>query len=138
MKNEALKVLSGELTKKHKSDAGWDIHSEENYTLPIGGRHKFSTGLVIAVPENHKGQVCNRSGLSARYGLMVFEGTVDPDYRGEVFVTIINLGQDEYTVSVGDRIAQLVLQRVNTEPFERVDRLPDTNRGSNGFGSTGI
>jgi dUTP pyrophosphatase len=109
-----------------------------------GGRKLVPTGLVVAVPPGHEAQVRPRSGLAFRHGVTVLNapGTIDADYRGELMVLLVNLGEDPFVIEHGDRIAQLVLARVaEADPIE-VDVLDATSddtspRGSGGFGSTG-
>jgi dUTP pyrophosphatase len=127
-------------TYAHPTDAGADLVAAEDVTLAPGERSVVGTGLGIALPEGYAAFVHPRSGLAARYGLSVVNapGTVDAGYRGEIKVILANTGRDE-TVRLrrGDRIAQLVVQRVEHAVFREVDDLPGTVRGSGGFGSTG-
>lgn len=99
-----------------------------------------STGFSVAIPDGYELQVRPRSGIAVRYGVTVVNspGTIDADYRGEVCVALINLGQYPFTVHRGDRIAQLVLAPVMKIQFEVVDELDETPRGARGFGHTGI
>lgn len=107
--------------------------------LKPGERALIPTGLAIAVPEGFEAQVRPRSGLALKQGLTVLNspGTVDADYRGEVKVILVNLGQEEVTVERGMRIAQLILARHGQVEWSVVDALPDSERGEGGFGSTG-
>lgn len=118
--------------------AGFDLVSVEEVRLQTMERAIVSTGLALAVPEGYEAQVRPRSGLAAKNGITVLNspGTIDADYRGEVKVILINFGP-VFTVAKGDRIAQLVVQRVPSLKFEEAETLPDTSRGSGGFGSTG-
>jgi dUTP pyrophosphatase len=111
--------------------------------LSPGGRKLVPTGLVVAIPPGHEAQVRPRSGLALRHGVTVLNapGTIDADYRGEVMVLLVNLGEEPFVIEHGDRIAQLILARVTeADPIE-VDVLEDadaqTVRGIGGFGSTG-
>ena len=108
-------------------------------TLPPGGRALVPTGLAVALPEGMEAQVRPRSGLAIRQGIGMINapGTVDSDYRGEIRVPLINHDASPQTLAHGERIAQMVLARVVRIAWERVDVLPDTERGSGGFGSTG-
>jgi dUTP pyrophosphatase len=124
----------------HPGDAGADLVSAQDVEIPPGGRAHVRTGLAIALPEGFVGLVHPRSGLAARLGVTVLNapGTVDAGYRGEILVNLIN--HDRFTaakISRGDRIAQLVVQRVERARFEVVDELPDSRRGAGGHGSTG-
>lgn len=125
----------------HPGDAGFDLLARHDAVLaPGGGRHLMPTGLAVALPAGHVGFVTPRSGLAARHGITVLNGpgTVDAGYRGELQVTMINTDPDaEFVVRRGDRIAQLVVQRVEHPRLVEVDELPGSARGANGFGSTG-
>ncbi|OLT10423.1 deoxyuridine 5'-triphosphate nucleotidohydrolase [Kocuria sp. CNJ-770] len=121
-------------------DAGADLRSRADLTLGPGERALVPTGVAIALPEGYAGFVHPRSGLAARHGITVVNapGTVDAGYRGEIMVTLLNTDRDEpFRVSRGDRIAQLVVQRVEQAVFEVVDVLPVSERGGTGFGSSG-
>jgi len=105
-----------------------------------GARVLVPTGIAMALPDGTEAQVRPRSGLALKYGLTVLNapGTIDADYRGEIKVPLINLGQEPYTVHRGDRIAQLVIARVSQIHWTTVQELDDnTDRGTQGFGSTG-
>jgi dUTP pyrophosphatase len=108
-------------------------------TLAPGGRAMVPTGLAIALPAGYEAQVRPRSGLAAKNGVTVLNtpGTVDADYRGEVKVILINLGDDAFEIERGMRIAQMVIAPVTQASFSEVDTLPETARGTGGFGSTG-
>ncbi len=108
-------------------------------TVPPLGRALVPTGLAVALPPGHEGQVRPRSGLAARHGVTVLNspGTVDEDYRGEIKVILINLGSEPFVVNRGDRIAQLVVAPVTRAMLREVDTLDETVRGAGGFGSTG-
>lgn len=120
--------------------AGHDIHAAEDATLEPGSFRAIATGYAIAIPDGYEGQVRPRSGLAARHGVTVLNapGTIDADYRGEVKVILINHGREPFTLKRNDRIAQLVIAPVTNSVFEPVARLPETGRGTGGFGSTGM
>lgn len=120
--------------------AGADLVSAEDVTIQPGAVHAVATGIALAIPEGFEGQVRPRSGLALKHGVTVLNapGTIDADYRGEVKVVLINHGPDPFRVSRGDRVAQLVIAAVAPVRFDRVEMLPDTDRGQGGFGSTGI
>jgi dUTP pyrophosphatase len=107
--------------------------------LPAGERLTVPTGVSIALPNGYVGLVHPRSGLSAKHGITVLNspGTVDAGYRGEISVTLFNSSNVDFPIAIGDRIAQLVIQQVEIAKFVRVERLPDSPRGTGGFGSTG-
>ena len=120
-------------------DAGYDLCCVEAFTLAPGERAMVGTGLAIAVPEGAAGLVLPRSGLAARHGLSVVNGPglIDPNYRGEVKVVLVNLGAEPYSAEAGDRIAQLLLVPCLTPDVEVVASLAETERGTAGFGSSG-
>ena len=120
-------------------DAGADLRSAEALTIPAGERRLVKTGIAIALPAGYVGLVHPRSGLALKHGITVLNapGTVDAGYRGEIMVTLINTSKEHFEISVGDRIAQLLIQEVVQAKFLLVDKLPDSDRGQSGFGSTG-
>jgi len=123
------------------SAAGMDLPAAvtADVTLQPGERDLIATGLAIALPDGYEAQIRPRSGLAARNGVTVLNtpGTVDADYRGEVKVILVNLGNEPFTVTRGMRIAQMVIAPVVQAAMEQVDELPETARGTGGFGSTG-
>nr|WP_306211818.1 dUTP diphosphatase [Actinoplanes sp. RD1] len=124
----------------HPGDAGADLYAAEGVELAPGERRPVRTGLAVALPEGYVGLVHPRSGLAARLGVTVLNapGTVDAGYRGEILVMLINHDRaNTVKISRGDRIAQLVVQRVERAVFHVVDELPETSRGAGGHGSTG-
>jgi len=124
----------------HPGDAGADLVAAEDADLVPGGRATVRTGIAVAIPEGYVGLVHPRSGLAARLGVTVLNapGTVDAGYRGEILVILVNHDRDRTVkISRGDRIAQLVVQRVERAVFHVVDTLDDTVRGAGGTGSTG-
>jgi dUTP pyrophosphatase len=125
----------------HEGDAGCDLVAVEACTLRAGGgRALVATGLAVAIPEGHGGFVLPRSGLASRHGVTCANapGLIDSGYRGELKVALVNLdAEHDYRVEVGDRIAQLVVLRVESPSFRLVDELPPAQRGDGGFGSSG-
>lgn len=124
----------------HVGDAGADLVAAEDVELAPGARALVRTGVAIALPDGYVGLVHPRSGLAARLGVTVLNapGTVDAGYRGEILVNLINHDPaGTAKISRGDRIAQLVVQRVARAKFHVVDELPDSSRGAGGHGSTG-
>ncbi|GGO70866.1 dUTP diphosphatase [Nonomuraea cavernae] len=124
----------------HPGDAGADLYSAEDVELSPGERAVVGTGIAIALPEGYAAFVHPRSGLAARHGVTMVNapGTVDAGYRGEIKVTLINTDAKEpFRLRRGDRVAQLVLQRVERAAFREVGDLPRSARGAGGFGSTG-
>ena len=127
--------------QQHTDDAGYDLHAREAVTLaPGGGRALVPTGLAVAIPPGCAGFVLPRSGLALQHGVTCLNapGLIDPQYRGEVKVLLVNTDpNDAYTVQRGDRVAQLVVQRVETVEWVEADELDATTRDTFGFGSTG-
>jgi dUTP pyrophosphatase len=123
----------------HPGDAGADLYSAQDVLLAPASRVTVRTGIAIELPMGFVGLVHPRSGLAAKQGVTVLNapGTVDAGYRGEVMVILVNHGPAEVKVSRGDRIAQLVVQRVERAHFHAVEKLPDSVRGTGGHGSTG-
>jgi len=119
------------------SAAGADLRASVALVIPPGGRAAVPTGLRLAIPEGHVGLVWPRSGLAVRHGIDTLAGVVDSDYRGEVKVVLVNHGGEPFKVAPGDRIAQLLVQRVERAAFRPVDTLDATDRAEGGFGSTG-
>lgn len=118
---------------------GLDVAAAEDLTLQPGRRHAVATGFAIEIPRGYEVQVRPRSGLAAKHGVTVLNtpGTIDSDYRGEVRVILVNLGEEPFEIRRGERIAQLVPAPVLRADFVEVRELADTARGSGGFGSTG-
>jgi dUTP pyrophosphatase len=121
--------------------AGLDLRAclDAPITLAPGARALVPTGIAIALPPDHEGQVRPRSGWAAKHGVTVLNapGTLDEDYRGEVKVILVNLGDEPFVIAHGERIAQLVVAPVTKVELEEVSSLDDTARGAGGFGSTG-
>jgi dUTP pyrophosphatase len=120
--------------------AGMDLSAalEDVLELAPGKRTLVPCGFAIAIPEGYEGQVRPRSGLALKHGLSIpnAPGTIDSDYRGEVCVLVINLGEEAVRIAPGDRIAQLVISPVTRAELDEVESLDDTSRGSGGFGHT--
>ena len=124
----------------HPGDAGADLFAREDVTLAPGERRLVPTGLAIALPEGYVALVHPRSGLANKNGLSIVNapGTIDAGYRGEIQVCLVNLDPTTpITLSRGDRIAQLVIQRFESAEFVEVAELPESVRGAGGYGSTG-
>lgn len=142
-----IKKLNGNedihLPHRASSEAsGFDLHAAvtEPVLINPGDRQLIPTGIAIAMPEQLEAQIRPRSGLAWKHGITVLNtpGTIDADYRGEIKVILINLGQDPFVVRRNDRIAQMVFQKVPSIRLEESSELPDTIRGESGFGHTGI
>ncbi len=124
----------------HPGDAGADLRSTEHLVLEPGERVLVSTGVSFAMPDGYVAFVVPRSGLATKHGITVVNspGTVDAGYRGEVKVTLLNTDKSEaYEINPGDRIAQVIFMQVSRANFIQVEKLPGSDRGESGFGSTG-
>jgi len=124
----------------HPGDAGMDVRSVEDVEIAPGARVLVHTGLVMALPMGWEAQVRPRSGLALKHGVTVLNtpGTIDAGYRGEVGVILANFGDKPFSVARGDRVAQIVIAPVTTAAIEETDVVDETDRGSGGFGSTGV
>ena len=125
-----------------EGSAGIDLSSaiQEDVIIKPGERKLITTNLILAIPPGYEGQVRPRSGLALKFGITVLNspGTIDSDYRGEVKALLINLGNENFTVKFGDRIAQLIISKYEKVEPVLVEELSDTSRGTGGYGSTGI
>lgn len=138
-----IKSLSGVMPKyETKGSAGMDIRAfiDEPVKIMPGKRALIHTGLFMEIPSGCEVQIRARSGLAVKYGIGLTNGigTIDSDYRGEIKVSLINFGEDEFVVNNGDRIAQIVVCRYEMAEIEEVDDLSETERGAGGFGHTGV
>ena len=124
----------------HPSDAGMDVRSVEGLVLAPGRRALVHTGLVMLLPPGYEAQVRPRSGLALKSGVTVLNapGTIDSGYRGEVGVILVNLGDADFQVRKGDKIAQLVIAPVTQPEVVETTEMDETDRGAGGFGSTGV
>lgn len=125
----------------HPGDAGCDLESRIDLVLEPGGRALVPTGIAVSIPEGHAGFVQPRSGLANKHGISIVNtpGLIDSHYRGEIKVILVNLDtESSFSIRRGDKICQLVFQRVERADFEQVDELDRTQRGEGGFGSTGV
>lgn len=133
-------LITGDpLQYAHPGDAGADLHAAEDRTLQPGERAIVPTGVRIALPDGTVGFVVPRSGLAAKHGITIVNapGTIDAGYRGEIKVILRNTGDEAHAIARGDRIAQLIVQRVERARFVQVETLPGSDRGEGGFGSSG-
>jgi dUTP pyrophosphatase len=121
----------------HLGDAGMDLFSYEDTTIQSGERVSVGTGIAMEIPQGFVGLVWDKSGLAFKHGLKTAGGVVDSGYRGEVKVCIMNTSEETYTIKKGDKIAQMLIQSVESPTIEEVEELSDTSRGEGGFGSTG-
>jgi dUTP pyrophosphatase len=125
--------------RAREDDAGLDLYAAEAATIDPGGRVLVSTGIALAIPSGYAGFVLPRSGLALRHGVTLLNtpGLIDSGYRGEIKVLLVNHDRSAATIARGDRIAQLVIQRVEPTELLEVEELPASDRGTGGFGSTG-
>jgi dUTP pyrophosphatase len=125
--------------KAHEDDAGFDLYASEDFVLKAHGFGCVPTALSIELPFGYEAQVRPRSGLAAKYGVTVLNapGTIDAGYRGEVKVILINHGDEDFAITAGMRIAQMVISPVLPVVFTEVDTLEESARGEGGFGSSG-
>ena len=126
--------------KAHEDDAAFDLRSRVDVVIPSGKIILVPTGVFMELPVGYEAQVRPRSGLALKHGITVLNtpGTIDAGYRGEVGVILINAGPADFTVARGDRIAQMVVQKLTDVELVAVEKLSETARGAGGFGSTGI
>ena len=123
----------------HPSDAGMDIRSVADMTVPARGRAHVPTGLVVLLPPLYEAQVRPRSGLALKHGITVLNtpGTIDSGYRGEIGVILFNSSDVDFQIKKGDRVAQVVIAPVIQPVIEEAQEIDETDRGAGGFGSTG-
>ena len=136
-----LKLINDNATvpsRKHDSDIGYDISAAIDVLIPSKQVQLINTGIAINLPNQCAGFVLPRSGLASKHKITLINspGLVDPGYTGELMVPLINHGSTDYQISIGDRIAQLVLINTSSVEFKIVENLPDTERSTGGFGST--
>ena len=122
----------------HPGDAGMDLYSVEDMVLAPGERRSVPTGIAIALPDGYVSLVWDKSGPSHKFGVKTLGGVLDSGYRGEYLIGLVNLGQETFEIRKGQKIAQLLIQKVERPDIEEVDELSDTSRGTGGFGSTGV
>lgn len=139
-KLQVKKLTEKALLPKRGSEfaAGYDLFAAEDKVVPQKSKALVSTGISIAIPYGNYGRVAPRSGLAAKNFIDVGAGVIDVDYRGEVFVLLFNFSNDDFIVKAGDRIAQLIIEKITMTEIEEVTELSKTERGEGGFGSTGI
>jgi dUTP pyrophosphatase len=122
----------------HATDAGMDLCTTEAFILEPGMHHKAPTGLAFAVPADYVGLIWDKGGVSMVRHIKTMGGVLDSDYRGELHVGLVNVGAEPQAFSIGDKIAQLLIQKVEHPEIVEVDELDETVRGEGRFGSTGV
>ena len=123
--------------RAHRTDAGMDLRSPVAIVIPARGSVAINTGVHVELPEGTYGAIRSKSGLAVKFGITAFEGTIDVGYTGAIVVKLFNHTDEDYRVHKADKIAQLVVQPCEFPDVELVDSLDETERGDNGFGSTG-
>lgn len=121
----------------HEGDAGCDLFATESITLNPRERGQVPTGLALELPLGYVSLIWDKSGVSHKGGIKTLGGVIDSGYRGEIQVGVINLGEESYTFEKGHKVAQMLIQKIESPTFEEVEELTDTSRGEGGFGSTG-
>lgn len=121
----------------HADDAGMDLYACEESTIAPGARAQVRTGLAMAVPQGYVGLVWDKSSVAYTRGVKTMAGVLDAGYRGELLVVVLNIGDAPYTFQKGDKIAQILIQKIEHPDIVEVEALDDTERGTGGFGSTG-
>lgn len=124
-------------TRGSSQAAGSDLYSVETIEINPGDRAIIPTGIAMSISTDVYARIAPRSGLAAKNGIDVLAGVVDSDYRGEIKVILVNLGKDRFIVKSGDRIAQIIFERIKIPLFSEVNKLTETTRNAKGFGSTG-
>ncbi|KAG8947588.1 Deoxyuridine 5'-triphosphate nucleotidohydrolase [Tulasnella sp. 424] len=135
-----IKRLSDKATLPTRGSAlaaGYDLYSAEEKVIPAKGKALVDTQISIAVPVGTYGRVAPRSGLASKFMIDTGAGVIDADYRGIVFVLLFNHSDQDFKVQVGDRVAQLIIEKIETPDVLEVENLEETLRGAGGFGSTG-
>ncbi len=125
-------------TKANNLDAGWDLYSTENLLIEPNQRSIVKTGISLHIPERYVGLIWPRSGIAVKYGIDVFAGVIDAGYRGEIGVCLFNSSDKDFYIKEGDRIAQILFQKVSQHRLVEVSDLDDSDRGQKGFGSSGV
>lgn len=119
-------------------DAGMDLYSAEDLILGAGERRAVRTGIKMEIPDGYVGLIWDRSGMAFNNGIKTMAGVVDSGYRGEVKVVLMNLSKEDFEIKKGYKIAQMIIQKFESPEIEITDSLSDSQRGDNGFGSTGL
>jgi dUTP pyrophosphatase len=125
-------------TYAHDTDAGMDLYALETVTILAGARGLIKTGIAVAIPAGYVGLFWDKSGLSNKSGLKVIGGVIDADYRGELLVGLLNTSEIDFTFEMGQKVAQMLIQKVEHPELILVEELDETARGNGAFGSTGL
>ena len=140
IKVKILKISADAILPKYATDhdAGCDLYGLEDAILKPGERISIKTGIKMEIPIGYYGRVAPRSGLAFKNGIDTLAGVIDAGYRGEIAVIIINHGKEDFKIEKGNRIAQMIFEKIDQAEFEEVEELNTTERGDGGFGSSGI
>lgn len=136
-----VKLLTKEARMPEKGSvysAGYDLYASQAKLIPKKCKALVKIGIAMAIPEGCYGRIAPRSGLAVKKFIDVGAGVIDSDYRGEIRVLLFNFGEEDFVIEEGDRIAQLIIERIALTKLEEVTTLDETNRGVGGFGSTGV
>ncbi len=123
--------------RSHHDDAGLDLCALETFTLKPGERIAAATGIALVIPSGYVGLIWDKSSVPFNYGVKSMGGVIDAQYRGEVKALLINLGEESVTFTAGQKLAQLIIQKIELPTIQEVTELPDSVRGEGGFGSAG-
>lgn len=122
----------------HPGDAGMDLFALENIVIQPGTRASVKTGIAMAIPEGYAGLIWDKSGIASKNGIKTMAGVIDSGYRGEIKIVLANLSREVYGIKKGDKIAQMLIQKVKRAEIIEAEELDETMRGEGGFGSTGL
>lgn len=123
-------------TKAYSGDAGWDLYASDDFTVPAGSNSLVGTGCKFAIPEGYYGRIADRSSMALK-GLHVLAGVVDAGFRNEVKVILHNFNSVDYQIKKGEKVAQMIIEKIHTGSLVEVDDLDQTERNMGGFGSSG-
>jgi dUTP pyrophosphatase len=137
IKIKLLSDLAKIPTQGTNFSAGYDLYAAEDVVVLRFGRKLIKTNVSMAIPMNHYGRIAPRSGLAYKNGIDVLAGVIDSDYRGDIGVILYNTDNNDFTVKVGDKIAQIIIESCSTANFVKTENLPATKRGEGGYGHTG-
>lgn len=121
----------------HSHDAGFDMYATEDVHFEPSQRMRVPTGIALEIPDGYVGLVWDKSSISFNYGLKTMGGVIDAGYRGEIIVGLYNFSDTPYTIKKGDKVAQMLIQKIEHVSFSEAEELSDTSRGEGGWGSTG-
>ena len=123
--------------RAHDTDAGLDLRTPIDITVPAGESCVIDTGVHVALPHGYFGQLVSKSGLNVKHNVVSLGGTIDEPYRGSIVAKLYNLGKEDYEFKAGDKVVQMVIMPYIAPELELADKLDETDRGNNGFGSSG-